>query len=106
MLYSYRVALTSIHLMRTREMEANINRLAPLYGFDSINEVVTFKRDHDEKSPLPDDLDNRHRVGWKVLEEALETAIAESTLPPEAPNRETIGEWLVSLRLGEIGIAD
>ncbi len=106
MLYSYRVALTGIHLMRTGELEADIRRLAPIYGFDSIGEVVAFKRDHGEKSPLPDDLDHRHRVGWKTLAEALEAAVAESALPLEAPNRESIGEWLISLRLGETGIAN
>jgi len=105
LLYSYRVALTGIHLMRSGELEANINQLAPEYGFASVLELVSYKREHAEKSDLPAELDQAHRAGWPRLTEMLNQAIADSPLPAEAGNRAELSAWLMTRRVQALGQA-
>ena len=99
LLYSYRVALTGIHLMRSGELEANINRLAPEYGFASVLELVAYKREHAEKSRLPTGLDQVYRAGWPRLAALLDAAIEDSSLAAEPTNRQALSDWLVAQRL-------
>jgi len=103
LLYSYRVALTGIHLMRSGELEANINQLAPEYGFASVLELVSYKREHAEKSALPAELDQAHRAGWPRLTEMLDRAIEDSPLAAEAGNRSELSAWLVARRVQALG---
>ena len=103
LLYSYRVALTGIHLMRSGELEANINQLAPEYGFAPVLELVSYKREHAEKSALPAELDQAHRAGWPRLTEMLDSAITDSPLPAEAGNRSELSAWLVTRRMQALG---
>jgi uncharacterized protein len=105
MLYSYRVALTGIHLMRTGTLEPNLLVLAPEYGYDDVAELVALKRAGTEHGPLPDDLDTHHRHRWPELDAALTDAEANSPLPPEAPNAVEIDAWLVAQRLADLSPA-
>lgn len=102
MLYSYRVALTGIHLMRTGQLEPNLMVLAPEYGYDDVADLVALKRAGTEHGALPGDLDGHHRRRWPVLEEALGDAEANSTLPFEAANAAEIDAWLVAVRVAEL----
>ena len=99
LLYSYRVALTGIHLLRKGVLEANITRLAPLYGFPAILDLVDYKRSHAEKAALPDALARPHRERWDELAGLLDQAIEHSELPEQAPNRDAISAWLVEQRM-------
>jgi predicted nucleotidyltransferase len=99
MLYSYRVALTGIHLLGTCTLEADINVTAPEYGFDEVLKLVRFKREAGEKAALPGDLDLPLRKRWSVLEEMLSDALEKSPLPLEPQNREEISTWLRMERL-------
>lgn len=99
LLYSYRVALTGIHLMREGVLQADINRMAPIYGFSSVIELVDYKRDHREKAVLPDALDRRHCARWDDLATMLDQAIEQTELPELAPNRDAMSDWLVARRL-------
>ena len=102
MLYSYRVALTGIHLMRTGTLEPNLVVLAPEYGYDDVAELVALKQAGTEHGSLPDDLDTYHRHRWPLLETALTDAEANSLLPPEAANSAETDTWLVAQRLADL----
>ncbi len=102
MLYSYRVALTGIHLMHTGELVGDATVLAPEYGYPEVLEVVRFKGESDEHATLPEDIDASMRAGWTKLEAELVEAEAKSTLPVEPPNRADMDAWLRELRLGAL----
>ena len=99
MLYSYRVALTGIHLLETGECVGDVRALAPEYGFERILEAVSAKAEGGEKAPIDPTLDDALRVRWSALEERLQQALERSTLPAEPPNRAEVSEWLVRTRL-------
>ena len=102
LLYSYRVALTGIHLLCEGLLEANITRLAPLYGFPAVLELVEYKRSHPEKAALPEALGRPHRERWDELATLLDRAIDDSKLPARPPNRTAISDWLVAQRMNEL----
>lgn len=102
MLYSYRVALTGIHLLRSGTLEPNLTVLAPMFGYHDVADLVALKQAGTEHGPLPDDLDQHHRQRWPELERALVDAEAESSLPGEAPNAAVIDGWLISTRLSAL----
>jgi hypothetical protein len=102
MLYSYRVALTGVHLLRSGVLEPNLTVLAPTFGYHDVADLVALKQAGTEHGPLPDDLDQHHRRRWPELERALIDAEAESTLPAASPNASDIEAWLISRRLAEL----
>jgi predicted nucleotidyltransferase len=102
MLYSYRVALTGIHLLRSGVLEPNLTVLAPTYGYDDVAALVALKQEGAEHGALPDDLDQHHRRRWPELEQALRDAEETSALPAEAPNADEIESWLISARLSAL----
>ena len=102
MLYSYRVALTGIHLMRTATLEPNLVVLAPEYGYRDVADLVALKQAGTEHGPLPGDLDIHHRQRWPELEAALTDPEAKSPLPSEATNSAEIDAWLVAERLADL----
>lgn len=99
LLYTYRVALTGTHLLRTGEVEADLRTLAPRYGFPEALDLVARKQASPEKAPLPREDDARHRAVWPRLAELLDRARDESPLPPEPPGRAALDDWLVELRV-------
>lgn len=102
MLYSYRVALTGIHLLTTGTLEANIESTATAHGFASVLELVAFKRQNAEKAPLPPALYVKHRSRWGELEEKLLEAQVKSVLPDAPVNTGEISDWLKAARLREL----
>ena len=102
MLYSYRVALTGIHLLTAGELEGNIDRTAKAYGFASVLELVAFKRENTEKSALPPALFDKHKARWGELETMLHVARDKSELPDTPGNISEISDWLRTQRLQEL----
>ena len=102
MLYTYRVALTGIHLLATGELEADVRINAPRYGFPEVLELVEQKAKGLEKASLTGAVDANFRQGWAPLQEQLEGALENSSLEEEAPNFEAIDRWLVELRAKEL----
>ena len=102
MLYSYRVALTGIHLLRSGELQPDLTVLAPAFGYHDVADLVALKQAGTEHGPLSDDLDQHHRRRWPELEQALIDAAADSTLPAEAPNISEMDAWLISTRLSAL----
>lgn len=102
LLYTYRVALTGVHLLRTGELIGDLRELAPKYGFPEALELIALKAGSVEKATISADEDARHRANWPKLETAIHTAKDESPLSPEPTNLEALGDWLVELRLDEV----
>ena len=99
MLYSYRVALTGTHLLRSGVLEPNLTHLAPEFGYHDVADLVALKQAGTEHGALPEDLDAYHRGRWPDLEQALVDATENSALPADAPNTSDIEDWLISTRL-------
>jgi uncharacterized protein len=99
LLYSYRVALTGIHLLQTGRLEANLTVLAPEHGYPDVVDLVALKQAGTEHALLPGDLDEHHRGRWNGLEQALDEAAVTSLLPLVAPNAAEFDAWLVATRL-------
>ena len=103
LLYAYRVALTGVHLLEAGEVSGDVLENAREHGLADVEELVRFKREHGEKSPLPEPLDLAHRARWPLLEEMLDRALERTTLPDEPANVAAIDRWLVARRLAALG---
>jgi predicted nucleotidyltransferase len=101
-LYTFRVALTGVHLLKTGQMEADVTVNAPRYGFDQILELVERKAATAEQVVLAPEEDQRFRALWPRLEKMLQDACDTSPLPEQPPNREDIERWLIKLRRDEL----
>jgi predicted nucleotidyltransferase len=104
LLYTYRVALTGAHLLRTGECEMDLRRLAPEYGFPEALELVAYNQASAEKSALPADEDARHRASWTRLDALLQRARDESPLPEGPANAAACEAWLVGARLRDLSL--
>jgi uncharacterized protein len=102
MLYSYRAALTGVHLLRTGELEANLLTLAPRYGFDDVADLATLKASGTEHGPLPDYLHAHHTSRWPELQTLLDDAELDSQLSELPGNVDVIEAWLARLRLADL----
>lgn len=102
LLYSYRVALTGIHLLETGEVVAHLPALADRYGPRLLFEAIELKRAEGERATLPVPLDAALRSQWPVLQERLDEALERSPLPEEPPNGPAIEGWLVAFRLSQV----
>lgn len=100
LLYTYRVLLTGIHLMRSGLVEANLVRLAAEAKLGWIDALVARKVRGKEKETLPDDDLAFHARAIDRLSAALETAAAESRLPASPTAGPALHDLLVRLRLG------
>ncbi len=102
LLYVYRVLLTGIHLMRTGEVEANLERLNEAAGLARVTDLIARKRAGPERSTLDDDDRAFHEREYHRLRGELEAAHQASRLP-EAPNAHAaLDDLLIRLRLGGI----
>lgn len=100
LLYAFRTALTGIHLMRTGEVEANLEHLNADTRLPYITELLALKRGGREQQPLPGDL-TFYRAEHRRLVAELERAYAETNLPDSVPADvfSALDALLVRLRL-------
>jgi predicted nucleotidyltransferase len=96
LLYSYRVLLTGIHLLRTGEVEAYLPRLAEEYGRPFLADLIAQKRE--EKGPALGLDWPFHDNQLNELESLMDQAFRDSTLP-EDRDRQAINRLLVERRL-------
>ncbi|MCI0461319.1 MAG: nucleotidyltransferase domain-containing protein [Gemmataceae bacterium] len=100
-LYSYRVLLTGIHLLRTGEVEAHLPRLAEEYQRPFLLEWIARKRQEHGSAP---DLDWAfHDNQLRELEALLDRTFQESSLPEER-DRQAVHRFLVDCRLGRVPV--
>lgn len=98
LLYTYRVLLTGIHLMRTGEIEANLLRLNEEFRLSYISELVRRKTSGSEQSVLPDTDLEMHRREYERLRTELEKAFEVSQLPDEPSAKKPLSDLLIKLR--------
>ena len=101
LLYTYRVLLTGIHLMRSGEVEANLLTLNEDFRLPFLQELIAQKLSGPEKASLNGAEISFHEVEVNRLRQELETAHATTRLQ-ELPSEETrsrLSKLLVRLRI-------
>lgn len=99
LLYVYRVLLTGIHLMRTGEVEANLQHLNETFKLAYIPDLVSRKLAGAEKSYLEDQDVAFHEKEYLRLRGELEQASESSKLPELPDGKEALNDLLIRLRL-------
>lgn len=99
LLYTYRVLLTGIHLMRTGRIEANLNRLNDDARLPQIPDLIARKTQGPEKGTLSAAELPFHAAEYERLLRMLEEAGPASDLPTEPTCRQPLNDLLVRLRL-------
>jgi hypothetical protein len=98
LLYTYRVLLTGIHLMRTGNIEANLPRLNDEFRMGNVSELIARKSSGNEQSTLCDADVDAHRREYDRLRTELESASELSHLPEAPSARAALSDLLVRLR--------
>ncbi len=99
LLYTFRVLLTGIHLMKSGEVEANLCVLNESAKLSYLQELIERKRTGTEKGVLEAADVTFFQTEYERLTKELEQAYERSTLP-EAPScRAALNDLLVRLRL-------
>lgn len=102
LLYTFRILLTGIHLMKTGEVQANICELNEVAKLNYLDELIDRKRTGTEKGVL-DDADNVfYKAEYDRLRLELERSCELSKLPEAPTCREALSDLLVRLRLAAV----
>jgi len=99
LLYVYRVLLTGIHMMRTGEVEANLQALNSIFKLPYIPELIARKSEASEKGTIEDADMAFHQKEFERLKSVLEQASLESNLPERPTSSEALNELLIRTRL-------
>jgi uncharacterized protein len=99
LLYTFRVLVTGIHLMRTGEVEANLVRLNERFGLPYIGELVARKLAGPEQGALDDGDVTHFAAEYTRLRGELEAAREASRLPHEPGCRDEVNDLLIRVRL-------
>lgn len=97
LLYVLRTALTGIHVLRAGRIVTDVTELLDEYGFAEAAELVAQKR-AGERVVLDEPLRSKWRAQVERAFAALDDALASSSLPDEAPNRDEMESWLLGVR--------
>lgn len=98
LLYTYRVLLTGIHLMRTGEVEANLVTLNETFRLDYIPELVERKLSGAEHAVLGEADLEFHRREFERLTRLLETERDQTHLPENSDAKPALHELLLRIR--------
>lgn len=98
LLYTYRVLLTGIHLMRTGEIEANLARLNDEFSLPYLPELIAIKTQGQEKGTLSAADVEFHRSEYMRLRAELESASERSQLPDAPTAKAELSDLLLRLR--------
>jgi len=101
LLYTYRVLLTGIHLMRTGEVNANLVELNERFGLPFIPELIARKREGGEGGVLSDTDLEFHRGEFERLTAELEAGRDASALPEDPSAQPALNDLLIRLRLSK-----
>jgi uncharacterized protein len=99
LLYVYRVLLTGIYLMRTGEVQADLETLNDSFRLPYVPNLVARKLAGPEQSTLDDADFAFHRAEYERLRAVLEEAHQSSRLPDAASARLALNDLLLRLRL-------
>jgi len=99
LLYTFRVLLTGIHLMRTHEIEANLGVLNETYRLPFIPGLMAGKIGGAEKETLAPGEGEIFEQKFLALRERLREEAAQTTLPTETNARPALNDLLIRIRL-------
>jgi len=99
LLYTFRVLLTGIHLMRAHRIEANLDVLNETYRLPFIPDLVARKIGGAEKETLAPGEGEAFEQEFLTLRERLIEEAAQTTLPTETFARPALNDLLVRIRL-------
>ncbi len=102
LLYTFRVALTGTHLLRTGEVVASLPELAERYGYADVRSLIDIKRGGHEKQEISMEVAERFRALWPRLDAWMTESLESSPLPEEPANRAACDAWLVARRIREL----
>jgi predicted nucleotidyltransferase len=102
LLYTFRVLLTGLHLMRTGEVEANLATLNTIFRLPYLDELIQAKREGAEKALALVSDPAFFRQEYERLRGELEEAYAGSQLPERPSAGPAMHDLLVRVRLGQI----
>jgi predicted nucleotidyltransferase len=104
LLYTYRVLLTGIHLMRFGKIEANLLTLNEEFRLPFLHELIAQKLSGPEKASVNGADISFHEVEVIRLRQELEAAHATSRLPelPSEKTRAQLNKLLVRLRMNPL----
>jgi predicted nucleotidyltransferase len=105
LLYTFRVLLTGIHLMKTGEVQANLCILNESAKLSYLDELIHRKQTGAEKGVLDAADMEFYRVEYDRLTKELERSYEESTLPEMPSGRAALNDLLVRLRLNDARFA-
>lgn len=103
LLYTYRVLLAGIYLLRTGAVESNLRRLNEEFRMPLIDDLIAAKVSGREKGELPLGTLARHEPEFRRLCGELELARELSSLPEEPRCREQLDDLLVRIRMKHLG---
>lgn len=101
LLYAFRTVLTGLHLMRTGEVEANLETLNAAARLPFLADLMALKRGGREGEPLPESpgvYAAEHARLVRELEDAREATPLPQTVAPEVAR--AVSDWVVRVRLG------
>jgi uncharacterized protein len=98
LLYTYRVLLAGIHLMRTHQVESNLRRLNESFRLSHIDDLIELKTTGQEKQTMQGDL-HWHETEFNRLCAELDRARDLSTLPDEPTAKPQLNDLLVRIRM-------
>jgi uncharacterized protein len=99
LLYTFRVLLTGIHLMRTGEVQANLPILNQDAKLGYLDELIAKKVNGEEKGVLDDGDFAFYHGEYVRLTLELEQEYEQSKLPESPAGREALNDLLVRLRM-------
>lgn len=99
-LYGYRVALTGIHLLKTAELNAHLPNLLQLYPQPEVTDLIAEKQQTREHAPLDATRKERHLSRLRELQQELQEAFDNTSLPHSGGAFEALSSFVVDLRLG------
>lgn len=101
LLYTYRVLLTGIHLMRTSQVEANLRNLVAIYGPSHVEELIARKVAGAEREEFGDEDLAFHRAELDGLSEELVRSAEQSRLPETPTTADRLNDFVIEVRLDQ-----
>ena len=99
LLYVFRVLLTGIHLMRSGEIQANLEILNQEFSLPYIAPLITLKKTSKEKQEISRDDMDQYRSEYERLFTLLESEGERSNLPDAPTATVELEDLLIRLRL-------
>jgi predicted nucleotidyltransferase len=100
LLYTFRVLLTGIHLLRTGVVDANLRHLNEEFRLSFLDDLIARKSEGTEKGVLGEGEGARFEQEYARMMGVLDDAAEKSTLPERPSGRGELHELLLRVRVG------